>query len=62
MDSMRKLWLGLALVSCLSFAALGWLGRETCLAAPPVPERVRTADGETLYSGERQELSRKGRD
>jgi nitric oxide reductase subunit B len=52
MDSMRKLWLGLAVVFCVSFAALGWLGREIYLAAPPIPELIRTPGGETLYSSE----------
>jgi nitric oxide reductase subunit B len=52
MSSMRKLWIGLAVVFCLSFAALGWLGREIYLAAPPIPELIRTPDGQTLYSGE----------
>jgi nitric oxide reductase subunit B len=52
MQSTRKLWLGLALVFFLSFAALGWLGREIYLAAPPIPESVRTPGGETLYTGE----------
>jgi nitric oxide reductase subunit B len=52
MDSMRKLWVGLALVFCLSLAVLGWMGREIYLAAPPIPELIRTSGGETLYSGE----------
>jgi nitric oxide reductase subunit B len=52
MQQNRRLWLGLAIVFVLSFAALGWLGREIYLAAPPIPDAVRTADGETLYSGE----------
>ena len=51
MDSMRKLWVGLALVFCISFAALGWLGREIYLAAPPIPELIRTPGGETVYTG-----------
>ena len=52
MGSMRKLWIGLAVVFCLSFTALGWLGREIYAAAPPIPELVRTPSGQTLYSGE----------
>jgi nitric oxide reductase subunit B len=52
MHSTRKLWVGLALVFSLSFAALGWLGRETYLNAPPIPGRVVTPGGETLYTGE----------
>jgi nitric oxide reductase subunit B len=51
MQATRKLWLGLGIVFLLSFAALGWLGREIYLAAPPIPDIVRTPSGETLYSG-----------
>ena len=52
MKPMRRLWLGLAAVFVLSLAALGWLGREIYLAAPPIPEVVRTKSGETLFTGE----------
>ena len=51
MHPTRKLWLGLGLVFVLSFAALGWLGREIYLAAPPIPDLVRTHSGDILYSG-----------
>ncbi|HEX4926871.1 MAG TPA: nitric-oxide reductase large subunit, partial [Burkholderiales bacterium] len=51
-NNTRRLWIGLALVFFLSFAALGWIGREIYLAAPPVPEAVTTTDGRTLYTGE----------
>src|SRR5437762_1286419 len=52
MKPTRKLWQWLAIVFVLSFAALGWLGREIYLAAPPIPDAVRTAAGTTLYTGE----------
>jgi nitric oxide reductase subunit B len=52
MEQTRRLWLGLAAVFVLSFAALGWFGREIYLAAPPIPQAVKAAGGETLYSGE----------
>ncbi len=48
MNPTRKLWTWLGVVFVLSFAALGWLGREIYLAAPPYPE-VKTSDGTTLY-------------
>jgi len=51
MHPTRKLWLGLAIVFFLSFAALGWLGREIYLAAPPIPDIVRSESGQTLYTG-----------
>jgi nitric oxide reductase subunit B len=50
MEQNRRLWIQLAIVFFLSFAALGWLGREIYLAAPPIPETVRTTAGETLYT------------
>src|SRR6185369_15307638 len=52
MSSTSKLWRGLAIVFILSFGALGWLGREIYLAAPPIPREVRDAGGELLFTGE----------
>ena len=52
MNSTRRLWQGLAIVFVLSFAALGWLGREIYLAAPPIPDTVRSETGLLLYSSE----------
>ena len=47
----RKLWQWLGVVFVLSFAALGFLGREIYLAAPPIPNVV-TSDGKTLYTSD----------
>src|SRR5262249_30018553 len=44
----RRLWQWLAAVFELSFAALGWIGREIYLAAPPIPD-CNTTTGVTLY-------------
>src|SRR6187402_868206 len=52
MKPTRKLWNGLAVVFFLSFAVLGWIGREIYLAAPPIPQAVATSDGRILYTGE----------
>src|SRR5689334_12379546 len=52
MQTTRRLWLGLATVFFLSFAALGWIGREIYLAAPPIPAAVVAQDGRVLYTGE----------
>jgi nitric oxide reductase subunit B len=49
MQPTKKLWQGLAIVFVLSFAVLGWLGREIYLAAPPIPT-VKTIAGDTLYT------------
>ena len=53
MKPTRRLWQWLGIVFVLSFATLGWLGREIYLAAPPIPTKVVTADGATLYTGDR---------
>ena len=45
----RTLWKWLAAVFVLSFAVLGWLGREIYVAAPPIPN-VKTTTGATLYT------------
>jgi nitric oxide reductase subunit B len=51
MQPTRNLWRWLAVVFVLSFAALGWLGREIYLAAPPIPT-VKAEDGTTLFTKE----------
>ncbi len=48
----RKLWQWLGVVFVLSFAALGWLGREIYLAAPPIPAAVQTPDSAKLFTGD----------
>lgn len=48
----KKLWAYLGLVVVLSFAGLGYFGWEIYRAAPPVPERVQSADGKILFTGE----------
>ncbi|MGS1015414.1 nitric-oxide reductase large subunit [Allosphingosinicella humi] len=50
MEYSKKLWLWLGGIFILSFAVLGLLGREIYVKAPPVPEKVVTASGETLYT------------
>jgi nitric oxide reductase subunit B len=47
----RKLWTWLGIVFVLSFAVLGWLGREIYLAAPPYPT-VKVEDGRILFTAE----------
>jgi nitric oxide reductase subunit B len=48
----RRLWAWLALICLLSFAALGWVGREIYLKAPPIPKQVLSTSGEVLFTGE----------
>ena len=46
----RKLWLWLGAIFVISFAILGLIGREIYVQAPPVPEKVVTASGATIYT------------
>ncbi|WP_147651991.1 nitric-oxide reductase large subunit [Vulcaniibacterium gelatinicum] len=50
MSDTRKLWLGLATLLVVSFGVLLWAGGEIFRAAPPVPERVVSENGQTLYT------------
>ncbi|HSN39262.1 MAG TPA: nitric-oxide reductase large subunit [Burkholderiales bacterium] len=50
MHGTRKLWRWLATVCLLSFAVLGWVGREIYVAAPPIPQKVVSETGDTLFS------------
>jgi nitric oxide reductase subunit B len=52
MKTNSKLWRWLGLIFVLSFGALGYLGWQIYLAAPPIPKVVATADGEVLFTGE----------
>jgi len=48
----RKLWIGFGLVMVISFGILGYFGREIYREAPPIPEKVVTADGQVLMTKE----------
>jgi nitric oxide reductase subunit B len=48
----RRHWIALSLVIAASFAVLGGFGPRIYRAAPPIPERVVTADGRTILEGE----------
>lgn len=52
MHATRKLWTWLAIICALSFAALGWVGTEIYLKAPPIPQRVVSTSGELLYTAD----------
>jgi nitric oxide reductase subunit B len=52
MKSTNRLWRWLGLICVLSFGALGYLGWQIYLAAPPIPQAVATTDGEVLFTGE----------
>jgi nitric oxide reductase subunit B len=46
---MRRLWLGLSLVLFISFGVLIWVGSRIYQLAPPIPDRVVTTDGRTIF-------------
>lgn len=52
MKSDHRLWRWLGLIFVLSFGALGFLGYQIYLSAPPIPKAVMSVQGEVLYSGE----------
>ena len=52
MVNFRSGWTWLVLVAVISFAALGLIGREIYMKAPPVPESVVDLHGRTLFTGD----------
>jgi nitric oxide reductase subunit B len=50
--SHRKLWIVFAAVILVSFGILGYYGREIYRQAPPIPKRVLTEEGKTLFDGQ----------
>jgi len=52
MNTSRRLWRWLGLIFVLSFGALGYLGYQIYLSAPPIPRAVVSSDGATLFTGE----------
>ncbi len=48
----RKLWWAFAGVIIFSFGILGYYGFDLYLKAPPIPEKVVTADGTVLFTGQ----------
>jgi nitric oxide reductase subunit B len=50
MHPTRRLWLGLGSLLGVTFAVLLWMGGEVHRHAPPMPERVATADGRTIFT------------
>jgi nitric oxide reductase subunit B len=49
---MKRLWIAFSAVFLLSFVILGWTGVRIYQEAPPIPDRVVTADGgEVIASG-----------
>lgn len=52
MNTNNRLWRWLGLIFVLSFGALGFLGYQIYLSAPPIPKAVVTTSGEVLFTGQ----------
>lgn len=55
MKSNNMLWRWLGFIFVLSFGALGYLGYQIYLTAPPIPKTVATQDGQVLFTGEQMQ-------
>lgn len=58
MESTRKLWISLAVLLFVSFGVLLAVGQEISIQAPPLPARVVSASGQTIYTREDIQLGR----
>lgn len=56
MNSAKQLWILLIVLLVASFSVLLWSGREIEIAKPPMPERVVSESGQTIYT--RAEIER----
>lgn len=56
MKNNSRLWRWLGLIFVLSFGALGYLGWQIYLTAPPIPKSVVTTEGDVLFTGEQIQL------
>src|SRR5262245_28766887 len=59
MKTTSRLWRWLGLICVLSFGALGYLGWQIYLSAPPIPATVVTTNGEVLFTGEQIQLGQR---
>lgn len=50
MSTTKRLWWGLAAIVAASFAVMLWLGADLMQTKPPIPERVVTTSGKTVYT------------
>ena len=48
----KKLWISFILVMTISFGVLLYYGREIYRQAPPIPDKVMTAGGKLLFTGQ----------
>ncbi len=52
MISSKRVWIAFWSVVVLSFAVLGYYGYQIYVEAPPIPDRVVTADGAVVFTGD----------
>lgn len=50
--TVRKLWIGLAMVLISSFAVLIWFGKDIYHQLPPIPDKVTDEQGNVLFTGQ----------
>ena len=48
--SIRRLWIVLAVSMVVMFTILLLIGKEIYHQAPPMPEKIQTASGETIFT------------
>src|SRR5688500_6544176 len=48
----KMLWRWLGFIFVLSFGALGYLGYQIYLTAPPIPQKVVSTQGDVIFTGE----------
>jgi nitric oxide reductase subunit B len=58
MSETKRLWIGLGVLLSVTFAVLLWMGGEVYRSAPPMPERVVSANGQVLYTRDDIETGR----
>lgn len=58
MTNTKKLWISLAILLIASFGVLLWTGNQIYHKAPPMPERVVSADGNVIYTRDEIEKGR----
>ena len=52
MGSSKKVWTAFVVVVVLSFSVLGYYGYQIYMEAPPIPDRVVTATGDVVFTGD----------
>ncbi|MFH7005712.1 nitric-oxide reductase large subunit [Flavobacterium bizetiae] len=52
MKKERKLWIGFALVMCISFSVLGYYGYEIYQEAPPIPNTINGPGNKVIFTSD----------